>query len=128
MTARFWAQSPWVDPVSQPSPRRRPRPRGSGVPALNGIRGVAVALVLVGHSGIPGVAGGFIGVDVFFVLSGFLITSLLLDEIGRTGQLDLGAFWVRRARRLLPALLIMVLAVIAARHAVPARRRQWPAQ
>jgi peptidoglycan/LPS O-acetylase OafA/YrhL len=53
------------------------------------------------------------------VLSGFLITSLLLDEIGRTGQLDLGSFWVRRARRLLPALLIMVLAVIAARLLFP---------
>ncbi|SBS76834.1 Acyltransferase 3 [uncultured Mycobacterium sp.] len=119
VTARSFAQSPWVDPVSQPSPRRGPKPRGSGVPALNGIRGVAVALVLVGHSGIPGVSGGFIGVDVFFVLSGFLITSLLLDEIGRTGQLDLGSFWVRRARRLLPALLIMVLAVIAARLLFP---------
>ena len=119
MPARLWAQRPWVDPVSPPSPRRRPRPRGEGVPALNGIRGVAVALVLIGHSGIPGVAGGFIGVDIFFVLSGFLITSLLLDEIGRTGRLDLGAFWVRRARRLLPALLIMVLAVIAARMLFP---------
>ncbi|NTY64032.1 acyltransferase family protein [Mycolicibacterium sphagni] len=119
VTARLWAQSPWVDPVSQPSPRRGPKPRGAGVPALNGIRGVAVALVLVGHSGIPGVTGGFIGVDIFFVLSGFLITSLLLDEIGRTGQLDLGSFWVRRARRLLPALLIMVLAVIAARLLFP---------
>ena len=63
--------------------------RASGVPALNGIRGVAVALVVVGHGGIPGVAGGFIGVDVFFVLSGFLITSLLLDELGRTGRIDL---------------------------------------
>ena len=119
MTARSLAQSPWVDPVSQPSQLRRPRPRGSGIPALNGIRGVAVALVLLGHSGIPGVTGGFIGVDVFFVLSGFLITSLLLDEIGRTGELDLGAFWIRRARRLLPALLLMVLAVIAARLLFP---------
>lgn len=119
MTARWWAQSPWVDPISQPSPRRGPKPRGSGIPALNGIRGVAVALVLVGHSGIPGVTGGFIGVDIFFVLSGFLITSLLLDEIGRSGKLDLGSFWVRRARRLLPALLIMVLAVIAARMLFP---------
>lgn len=119
VTARSFAQSPWVDPVSQPSQLRRPIPRGEGIPALNGIRGVAVALVLVGHSGIPGVAGGFIGVDVFFVLSGFLITSLLLEEIGRTGKLDLGSFWVRRARRLLPALLIMVLAVIAARILFP---------
>jgi peptidoglycan/LPS O-acetylase OafA/YrhL len=119
VTARFFAQSPWVDPAAQPSQLRRPRPRGEGIPALNGIRGVAVALVLIGHSGIPGVAGGFIGVDVFFVLSGFLITSLLLDEIVRTGQLDLGAFWIRRARRLLPALLLMVLAVIAARLLFP---------
>ncbi|ORV81310.1 hypothetical protein AWC12_28940 [Mycolicibacterium iranicum] len=58
-------------------------------------------------------SGGFLGVDVFFVLSGFLITSLLLDEIGRTGRIGLKAFWIRRARRLLPALIVMVLAVVA---------------
>ena len=81
------------------------------MPALNGIRGIAVALVLVGHGGIPGVAGGFIGVDIFFVLSGFLITSLLLDELRRNGRIELTGFWIRRARRLLPALLLMVLAV-----------------
>ncbi|KUI20389.1 hypothetical protein AU193_17205 [Mycobacterium sp. GA-1285] len=63
----------------------------------------------------PGVDGGFLGVDVFFVLSGFLITSLLLDEHARTGRIRLRDFWIRRARRLLPALLVMVLAVIAAR-------------
>lgn len=57
--------------------------------------------------------GGFIGVDVFFVLSGFLITSLLLDELAYTGRIDLLAFWRRRAKRLLPALLVMVLAVAA---------------
>ncbi|AQT83041.1 hypothetical protein B1R94_23260 [Mycolicibacterium litorale] len=85
------------------------------MPALNGIRGIAVALVLIGHGGIPGVAGGFIGVDVFFVLSGFLITSLLLDELDRTGRISLTAFWLRRVRRLLPALLLLVLAVVAAR-------------
>ena len=101
--------------------QRRPRRQhASGIPALNGIRGIAVALVLVGHGGIPGVAGGFIGVDVFFVLSGFLITSLLLDELGRTGRVDLGGFWIRRARRLLPALLIMVLAVTFTRTLFPA--------
>jgi len=78
-----------------------------------------VALVLVSHGGIPGVAGGFIGVDIFFVLSGFLITSLLLDELGRTGRIDLAGFWIRRARRLLPGLLVMVLAVAVGRELFP---------
>lgn len=72
--------------------------------------------MLADHGGIPGVAGGFLGVDVFFVLSGFLITSLLLDEHARTGRIRLRDFWIRRARRLLPALLVMVLAVVAARE------------
>lgn len=60
-------------------------------------------------------SGGFIGVDLFFVLSGFLITALLLDELGRTGRIDLAGFWIRRGRRLLPALVLMVLIVAAAR-------------
>ena len=90
---------------------RSTRAQGRGIPALDGIRAIAVALVLVDHGGIPGVSGGFIGVDVFFVLSGFLITSLLLEELGRTGRIDLTGFWIRRARRLLPALMVMVLAV-----------------
>ena len=85
------------------------------IPALDGIRAVAVALVLADHGGLPGVSGGFLGVDVFFVLSGFLITSLLLDEHARTGRIALRDFWIRRARRLLPALLIVVLAVVALR-------------
>lgn len=98
------------------------RPEGrSGIPALDGLRAIAVALVLIGHGGIPGVSGGFIGVDVFFVLSGFLITSLLLDELGRTGRIDLTGFWIRRARRLLPALVLMVLTVAAARQLLPER-------
>ena len=80
------------------------------------MRALAVALVLADHGGIPGVGGGFLGVDVFFVLSGFLITSLLLDELGRSGRIDLGDFWIRRARRLLPALVLMVLAVAIGRQ------------
>ena len=95
--------------------------RAGGIPALDGLRAIAVALVLVGHGGIPGVSGGFIGVDVFFVLSGFLITSLLLDELGRTGRIELTGFWIRRARRLLPALVLMVLTVSAARQLLPDR-------
>ncbi|OBK14199.1 acyltransferase family protein [Mycobacterium asiaticum] len=93
--------------------------RQRGIPALDGLRAIAVALVLVGHGGIPGVGGGFIGVDVFFVLSGFLITSLLLDELGQSGRIDLAGFWIRRVRRLLPALLLMVLTVGVAREFLP---------
>lgn len=90
--------------------------RRRGIPALDGVRAVAVALVLADHGGIPGVSGGFLGVDVFFVLSGFLITSLLLEEFRNTGRIKLSDFWIRRARRLLPALLVMALAVVAARE------------
>lgn len=98
---------------------RRPLAARTSIPALDGIRAIAVALVLLDHGGIPGVSGGFIGVDVFFVLSGFLITSLLLEELDRTDRIDLLHFWVRRARRLLPALLIMVLAVAFAHDLFP---------
>jgi peptidoglycan/LPS O-acetylase OafA/YrhL len=93
--------------------------RGHSIPALDGIRAVAVALVLAEHGGIHGVSGGFLGVDIFFVLSGFLITSLLLDELGKRGRIALGDFWIRRARRLLPALIVMALAVVAARKLFP---------
>ena len=105
----------WVDPVPRAAPRGAARTRNRGIPALDGVRAVAVALVLISHGGIPGLTGGFIGVDIFFVLSGFLITSLLVDELGRTGRISLGGFWIRRARRLLPALVVMVLAVAFAR-------------
>ena len=99
--------------------RRRTVPARRDIPALDGIRAVAVLLVLAGHGGVPGTAGGFIGVDIFFVLSGFLITSLLLDEYARTERVDLKAFWIRRARRLLPAMVVMTLAVGAARDLFP---------
>ncbi|MDR6200395.1 peptidoglycan/LPS O-acetylase OafA/YrhL [Microbacterium sp. SORGH_AS428] len=83
-----------------------PRARYAG---LDGLRAVAVTLVVVYHL-FPGwwMRGGFIGVDVFFVISGFLITSLLLREHDQTGRVALGAFWRRRARRLLPALLLVL--------------------
>src|SRR5919107_2852331 len=94
---------------------------GSGDPsaaghvrALDGMRAVAVLLVLFFHLRMPGFASGFLGVDIFFVLSGFLITSLLLGEFQRTERIALGEFWARRARRLLPALVILLLVVAAA--------------
>ncbi|HYJ75782.1 MAG TPA: acyltransferase family protein [Kineosporiaceae bacterium] len=83
-------------------------------PALDGIRALAVAGVLAYHLGggsTSVVRGGFLGVDVFFVLSGYLITGLLLAEHRRSGRIDLVAFWFRRARRLLPALVVVVVAV-----------------
>src|SRR6476660_7522070 len=88
------------------------------VPALDGLRGVAVAGVLLFHGG--HLAGGFLGVDAFFVLSGFLITTLLLAEARSRGRIALGAFWGRRARRLLPA-LVCVLAAVALYAAVWAK-------
>ncbi|MDT5033587.1 MAG: hypothetical protein QOC94_3758 [Actinoplanes sp.] len=84
--------------------------------ALDGIRAFAVASVVLFHAGVIGVDGGFLGVDAFFVLSGFLITSLLLAECTRHGHIALGRFWVRRARRLLPALLVVLLATVVAGH------------
>ena len=87
--------------------------RGAGaagyVPGLDGLRGVAVLLVILYHFAPEVMPAGFLGVDVFFVLSGFLITRLLLDEAERRGTIRLGRFWARRARRLVPALLVTVL-------------------
>ncbi|HKD97404.1 MAG TPA: acyltransferase family protein [Micromonosporaceae bacterium] len=84
--------------------------------ALDGVRAFAVAAVLLFHAGVPGLGGGFLGVDAFFVLSGFLITSLLLAEHAKHGAIKLAAFWARRARRLLPALLLVLVAVAIAGH------------
>ena len=85
------------------------RPRIAHVPALDGLRGIAVAVVVLFHVG--HLRGGYLGVDLFFVLSGFLITSLLLVEGRGTGGVALARFWERRARRLLPALGVMLVGV-----------------
>ena len=82
-------------------------------PALDGLRTVAVYSVLLFHTGHPWAEGGFIGVDLFFVLSGFLVTSVILSEVDRTGTLRVGHFWARRVRRLLPAAAVVVVATCA---------------
>lgn len=79
---------------------------------LQGLRALAIVLVVLAHAGIPGLAGGFVGVDVFFVLSGYLISGLLLRELQATGKVRLLGFLARRLRRLLPALLVMLSIVM----------------
>jgi peptidoglycan/LPS O-acetylase OafA/YrhL/lysophospholipase L1-like esterase len=80
-------------------------------PGLDGLRGAAVTAVLLYHGGVTWARGGFLGVDVFFVLSGYLITALLVAEWRERGTIGFGAFWARRARRLIPALLLVLAAV-----------------
>ena len=80
---------------------------------IEGLRGVAVLLVVLAHAGVPGFAGGFIGVDVFFVISGYLINVRLATERADTGDISLMAFYARRARRLLAPLSVMLLVVAA---------------
>jgi peptidoglycan/LPS O-acetylase OafA/YrhL len=101
------AESAWDTPVSSDA---RPHFR----PDIEGLRAVAILAVLAYHAGIPWLSGGFVGVDIFFVISGFLITGLLLRERDRDGRIDLAGFYARRARRLLPAALIVVAVTVAA--------------
>lgn len=75
---------------------------------IQGLRAVAVGVVVLGHAGVPALAGGFIGVDVFFVISGFLITGHLLQSLRATGRIDLTRFYAARARRILPASLTVI--------------------
>lgn len=94
-------------------------PGGGRLPysrALDGLRGFAVAVVLLFHAGVPHVTGGHLGVTAFFTLSGFLITALLLKERHDTGGIHLLSFWARRARRLVPAMLVCFLLVAVVVH------------
>lgn len=89
------------------------RPADTWRPDVQGLRAVAVGLVVLAHAGLPGLGGGFVGVDVFFVVSGFLITGLLLRETEASGRVDLLAFYARRARRILPAATVVLVVVTA---------------
>ena len=82
-------------------------------PEITGLRAVAVAPVLLNHAGVPGFGGGFVGVDVFFVISGFLISSIIVREM-QAGSFDLPAFYERRARRILPALFFVAACCVPA--------------
>jgi peptidoglycan/LPS O-acetylase OafA/YrhL len=82
------------------------------IPAIDGLRAVAVIAVILYHLGFSWIPGGFLGVDLFFVISGYVITRLLLDSIQRSGGLDLRAFYLARARRLLPPLVFMVVTTL----------------
>jgi peptidoglycan/LPS O-acetylase OafA/YrhL len=84
---------------------------GHHLPALNGLRALAVLGVMAYHLNLGWASGGYLGVDLFFVLSGFLITTLLLEEWTKTGRVDLSEFWARRAKRLLPALFLVLVAL-----------------
>lgn len=103
------------------------RTRSDFRPDIEGLRGVAVLLVVAYHVGIMGVTGGFVGVDVFFVLSGYLITGLLVKEAERAGRVDLLRFYGRRARRLLPAFGVVMAATISAAILVasPLQELKW---
>ena len=90
-----------------------PDPKHEFRPDIEGLRAVAIGAVLLCHAGLGFAAGGFVGVDVFFVISGFLITRLLLGEVSRTGSVSLPRFYARRVKRLLP-LSALLLAVVAA--------------
>ena len=90
-----------------------PPPKPSLRPDIQGLRGLAVTLVVLAHAGFPYIAGGYVGVDVFFVISGFLITSGLLREADRSGSLSLRRFYARRALRILPLATLVSLVTIA---------------
>lgn len=118
----FRAPAPPVPPQG-PSTGGHPRPEppsrvpvhweGVGFrPDIQGLRAVAVLLVLASHAGFGFAAGGYVGVDVFFVLSGFLITSLLVKEVFDTGKISLAGFYARRARRILPAASVVTIATV----------------
>jgi peptidoglycan/LPS O-acetylase OafA/YrhL len=91
--------------------RRDPEATVRRLPALDGVRALAILLILLFHGGFSGLTGGFFSVDVFFVLSGFLITGLLVSEHRLTGGIGLKRFWGHRVRRLLPAMLALLLGV-----------------
>jgi peptidoglycan/LPS O-acetylase OafA/YrhL len=111
----------WAAPsVRDEPPGATTRPDASGAaesgfrPDIEGLRALAIVLVVIYHVGFAWLPGGFVGVDVFFVISGFLITSLLVREATRTDRISLKGFYARRARRILPAAALVAVATVVA--------------
>ncbi|QLL08201.1 acyltransferase family protein [Mycobacterium vicinigordonae] len=113
-------------PTAASQPSSASSPRTPFRPDIEGLRAIAVIAVVFYHAGIPGIAGGYIGVDVFFVISGFLITGLLWREVVATKTVALGGFYAARARRLLPAAATVgvVTAIVAAIVLPPLQARR----
>ncbi|MDO9020691.1 MAG: acyltransferase family protein [Deltaproteobacteria bacterium] len=133
MTRTTNGDAPGVEDEDAPGVGRSKTTRGWGLPhapALDGLRGLAVAAVLGYHLELSWMSGGFLGVSLFFTLSGYLITSLLLAERDATGSINLTTFWERRARRLLPAALagMTVALVFAAVVGQPEQLIRLPAE
>ena len=101
-------------PERPAAPDSTPSNRLAYRPGLDGLRALAVAAVFLYHANVGWMPGGFLGVDLFFVLSGYLITSLLLHEFSADGTIDLARFWIRRARRLFPAVALVILFALLA--------------
>lgn len=120
-----------MDRISSSSPRFEGRCQSVAPSAsrlgylaeLDGLRGISILLVYLHHLYYPLMPGGFLGVDIFFVLSGFLITSLLVEEWSRKGSISLKDFYIRRALRLMPALLFLILIIGGLALAFPSSRR-----
>ena len=100
--------------ASAAAPDQTPaRPKSRYIPALDGLRTLAVVAVVLYHLNLTWAQGGLLGVTIFFVLSGYLITRLLLNEVAKTGRIDLKSFWIRRIRRLFPAVVTVVVVTCA---------------
>nr|WP_281428293.1 acyltransferase family protein [Actinoplanes hulinensis] len=112
MSVSYDTQLHSARPESSPGAPARSHPGFR--PDIEGMRAIAVTLVVLSHAGLSGLAGGYVGVDVFFVISGFLITTLLLKELTRTGRISLATFYARRATRLLPASTVVLLVTVTA--------------
>lgn len=97
-------------PAAEQTPAR---PKSRYIPALDGLRTLAVVAVVLYHLNLTWAQGGLLGVTIFFVLSGYLITRLLLNEVAKTGRIDLKSFWIRRIRRLVPAVVTVVVVTCA---------------
>ena len=100
-----------AEPTQQAAPATAAAPGRAPRGDIQGLRAVAVGTVVLSHAGMAGLAGGYVGVDVFFVISGFLITGILVREVGRTGGVSVLDFYARRARRILPAASVTLLGI-----------------